>query len=94
MGWYNHQPDNTDLDLSPWSPIPSPWSPIPSPWSPIPDPSNQEMNSVVTSIADLQKKLSTNSFYGHEKMQLYYDCFSKKANGWDNRICRELDFVF
>jgi len=39
----------------------------------------EEMNSVVTSIADLQKKLSTNSFYGHEKMQLYYDCFSKKV---------------
>lgn len=41
---------------------------------------SEEMNSVVGSIADLQKKLSTNSFHGHDKMQLYYDCFSQKVN--------------
>ena len=33
----------------------------------------------MSSIADLEKKLATNSFHGHEKMQLYYDCFAKKA---------------
>lgn len=45
------------------------------------------MNSVVATIADLQKKLSTNSFHGHDKMQLYYDCFSQKAP-WHAKVTR------
>ncbi|CAK9034607.1 unnamed protein product [Durusdinium trenchii] len=39
----------------------------------------EEMSNVMSSIADLEKKLATNSFHGHEKMQLYYDCFAKKV---------------
>jgi hypothetical protein len=45
------------------------------------------MNSVVATIADLQKKLSTNSFHGHDKMQLYYDSISKKAP-WHAKVTR------
>ena len=33
----------------------------------------------MSSVADLEKKLAANSFHGHQKKQLYYDCFAKKA---------------
>ncbi|CAE7946505.1 MTREX [Symbiodinium sp. KB8] len=40
---------------------------------------SEEMNSVLSSLKDLESKLTANNFHKHDKLKQYYDCFSSKV---------------